>query len=279
MKAAVFVKRNSPLSDTCAGQVAQALLEQGITPLFSLELQKQGYPGLFLEPEQLLEEGDVAIAIGGDGTIIQAAKYAAFYEKPVLGINSGTVGFMAGLEPHELYRLAVLKTGEYQIDRRMMLEVSVNGHQYYSLNEAVVSRGELTRIVDISIRFDEAKPISYHADGLIIATPTGSTAYSLSAGGPVIDPSVEGIVITPVCPHSLNSRPMFLHPQTSLQVIASSRNQAMVYLSIDGEEPPVTVNDQPITIQRAKDRSVKLIRIKSESFYEVLKNKIIDRKV
>ena len=280
MKAAIFTKRDSEQAEQCAAEVGQALQRQGIVPVYSEESSRTlSFSGAFAAPEELYRNCEVVIAVGGDGTMIQVAKQAAFYHKPVLGINSGTVGFMAGLEPHELEQLGALREGNYRLDHRMMLEITVEGHRYYSLNEAVVSRGELARIVDIDIGLSGSAPISYHADGLIVATPTGSTAYSLSAGGPVIDPSVDGIVVTPICPHSLNTRPMFLHPDTSLCVTADCRNRAVVYLSVDGEDHPLPVNRKSIAIRRAKDVMVRLIRIKNDSFYEVLKQKIIDRKV
>ena len=278
MKAAMVVKRSSREAEDCARQVGLALLREGIIPCYHKRYAECSFPGEFYNDGEMFAQCDLIIAVGGDGTIIHAAKHAAMSDKPVLGINSGTLGFMAGLEPNELHRLGELKTGEYQIDQRMLLEIEVDAQRYYSLNEVVVSRGERAIIVDIDLYLGDRHPISYHADGLIVATPTGSTAYALSAGGPVVDPNVDTIVVTPICPHSLTSRPLVLSPDTLLSVVADCRSGAVVYLSIDGEDHPMPVNGRRIQIRRSEDRKVKLIRIKGDTFYEVLKTKMIDRK-
>ena len=282
MKAAVIIKRDAPSAMECAARVADTLRESGITPLFDLCYQCSGtLGGQFVPAAGLVDAADVVIAVGGDGTILHAAKQAAMQNKPVLGINSGTVGFMAGLEPHELHRLSGLIDGRYEIDCRRMLKVNlpVNPSQrYYSLNEAVLARGRKPRILDIEVRCDDDRPFTYRADGLVVATPTGSTAYSLSAGGAVVDPGVRGILLTPICPHSLTTRPMILRPDRRLQLRATAAGDGEVYLSCDGEEHPQPVTGMKIEISTENERIVQLIRMKNESFYEVLQRKLVDRK-
>ena len=179
-----------PLTD----RAVKTLLALGAKPLLPEELQPLfPLPGAaFASERELYRNSDTVLCIGGDGTIIRCAKEAARYGKPVLGINVGRLGFVAGLEADELERLSDLIHGEYTTEERMMLEVSLeeNGlvKRYYALNDAVVARGTLSRILDLRVLLNESNVCDYRADGLIVATPTGSTAYSLSAGGPVIDP-------------------------------------------------------------------------------------------
>ena len=262
MKAALTVKKFSQTAEQCAELVKKELLKNGIEPISADDL----------------EQADFSIVIGGDGTIIHAAKKAAFYSKPVLGINSGRVGFMAGVENGEYDILSRLKTGEFEIENRMLLSVMCErgdkAIKTYSLNEAVVSRGGLARITDINVTIGGRSTIDYAADGLIFATPTGSTAYSLSAGGPVLDPSIEGIVMTPISPHSLNSRAVVLAPDEKFTVTAKVRSEGDVFACVDGENP-INITDGAVYIEKAKDLSVKLIRIKNEPFYENFKNKLI----
>ncbi len=282
MKAAVIIKRDAPLALECAAQVASALHACGITPLFDRSYERSGLlEGEFMPAAELAYAADVVIAVGGDGTILHAAKQAALQNKPVLGINSGTVGFMAGLEPDELYRLSALIDRQYEIDLRRMLRVTVPGRcpqRYYSLNEAVLARGRKPRILDIEVRCDHDRPFSYRADGLVVATPTGSTAYSLSAGGAVVDPGVMGILLTPICPHSLTTRPMILRPDRKLSIRATAAGDGEVYLSCDGEENPHPVTGLEVEICMEERMVVQLIRIKNESFYEVLQRKLVDRR-
>ena len=281
MKAAVFIKRDTPSALDCALQVGKTLTQFGITPLFDAGYEGKGLQGEFFPAHALAQEADVVIAVGGDGTILHAAKQAAAHHKPVLGINSGTVGFMAGLEPDELHRLAGLTEGHYEIDARRMLRVRIpalSDTERYSLNEVVLARGLHPRILTIEVLWDEDRPFTLRADGLVVATPTGSTAYSLSAGGAVVDPGVEGILLTPICPHSLTTRPMILRPDRTLRLRATAAGDGEVYLSCDGEEEPLPVTGLDIEITLEKEHRVQLIRMKNESFYEILQRKLVDRK-
>lgn len=262
MKAAITTKKLSRTADRCAEIVKAELIKNGIEPI----------------PSENIKDADFSIVVGGDGTIIHAAKKAALYSKPVLGINSGRVGFMAGVENGEYGILSRLKTGEYEIEDRMLLSVVCERGdkviKTYSLNEAVISRGGLARITDINVQIGGISTIDYAADGLIFATPTGSTAYSLSAGGPVLDPSIEGIVMTPICPHSFNSRSVVFSPDEKFTVTAKVRSEGDVFACVDGENP-INITDGVVYIQKADDICVKLIRIKNEPFYENFKNKLI----
>ena len=226
---------------------------------------------------------DVVITIGGDGTIIHAAKHAAIANKPLLGINLGRIGFVAGLEIDELDRLQQLITGNYKLEKRMMLAVTINAddkkEKIYALNDVVISRGSLSRIIDLNVCFNDNKICGYRADGLIISTPTGSTAYSLSAGGPVIEPLMRCMLLTPICSHSLFSRSVLFGEDAKLSVQAASRDDDNeVFLTIDGETSIQLNTGDSIDITIA-DIDVNLIKLKDKDFYEILNEKLSERRM
>ncbi len=231
--------------------------------------------------DALIQSANMVIALGGDGTIIHTAKRAAYYDKAVLGINCGTLGFMAGLEADELTRLTSLLSGDYLVNERMMLEVAVtrNSQQVSSLlalNEAVISRGSFSRMISMNVDNHGERVIRYDADGVIVATPTGSTAYSLSAGGPIMDPSLQGLLLTPICPHSLHSRPYIFNDSAILTVQSSATVNTSAFLSVDGEEGTLLLPEDKVIIRKS-ERTAKLITIKAQPFYEVLHQKLMDR--
>ena len=244
--------------------------------------QKSGPSGMHAwKPALQNKKSDLIITLGGDGTILNVAKGAAQADIPVLGINIGRLGFMAGIEADELAALPKLLTGSYQIEQRMMLEVCIQhegqaAKHYYALNDAVVSKGAVSRIIDISVTCNGRFVWNYRADGLILATPTGSTAYSLSAGGPVIDPAIESVVVTPICPHSLISRTMLFSPESSLGVKVDDLESRQAFLTVDGQEIITLQQKDEIAVTRAAVKA-KLIRLKDTAFYEVLNRKFLER--
>ena len=232
--------------------------------------------------DECLSGCDLAIALGGDGTIIHCAKRAAAFGKPVLGINSGRLGFMAGLELNELDQLSCLLSGNYAVEHRMLLDVAVIGSETevhsHALNEAVVSRGALSRMIEIQVSNNGNEVAAYQADGVIIATPTGSTAYSLSAGGPMVDPTLECLLLTPVCPHSLYTRPYLFHPDAQLCLTPGVRKHIPVFVTVDGEEAIPVPTGGSVTVKRSQITAA-LIRMKPLSFYETLSQKLMNRRV
>ncbi|MBE6778964.1 MAG: NAD(+)/NADH kinase [Ruminococcaceae bacterium] len=224
---------------------------------------------------------ELAIAIGGDGTIVHVAKSAAAADRPVLGINGGHLGFLAGLEKDELEQLPRLLEGDYTTDDRLLLEITVHQgettHTYLAMNEAVISRGGLSRLLDTEVSAEGRELLSCCGDGIIIATPTGSTAYSLSAGGAVVDPQVDCLLVTPVCPHSVHTRPMILPASARLTVRALASDEETAYLTVDGEENVIIASTDRLTVARA-DRTARLIRLKSATFYDVLEQKMLGRR-
>ena len=176
----------------------------------------KGTKAEFITVNEMIRTCDIVIAVGGDGTIIHAAKFG----KPTLGINAGRIAFMAGLEPSELNMLSNLKTGKYELDRRMMLKAEIISPDnevlsvHYCVNDAVIARGFQIKMDDFVVEHNGKFLNKYTADGIIFSTPTGSTAYNLSAGGPVVDPQIESILLTPICTHSLFSRALIFKPDS-----------------------------------------------------------------
>ena len=229
--------------------------------------------------EELFDKGDFIVTIGGDGTIIRYAKKAAEAKKPILGINAGRMGYLANIEQSEYKLLAKLKNGGYSTEKRMMLKVTVideNGktNSYNALNDAVITSGYIARIVDIyaSVGNDS---IHYRADGIIVATPTGSTAYSLSSGGPVIDSSTQCLCMTPICSHSLSAKPIILGAEKKIKLNAFSKKRADIYLTVDGKKVAQVKQKTKIIIERSEE-FVELIRLNDKNFYSTLSMKFSD---
>ncbi len=268
--------------DLChTAEVCRRLLALGVKVLVpdavAPFLQMDGLT--FVPHDAIYETAELIIVLGGDGTILHAAKKAAPRHLPVLGINVGRLGFMAGLELNELDRLSMLVRGEYQIDNRMMLSVRVgNGPKSFALNDAVISKGALSRLIDVRVNCDTRLVGNYRADGLIVFTPTGSTAYSLSAGGPVTDPELQCIGLTPMCPHSLISRTILFSPDAHICLYPERLEDREVYLLLDGKQAVRLESGVRVEITRAKQRT-HLVRLKDTSFYQVLNHKMNERSI
>ena len=226
---------------------------------------------------------DCAIAIGGDGTTLNIAKKAAFLNKSALGINAGRLGFMSGIERDELSLLTKLINKEYIIDERAMLKATIEKDgevlsSHHCLNDIVVSRGNFARLIDVTITCDGRSVSNLRSDGVIISTPTGSTAYSMAAGGPVVSPEADCIIETPICPHSLMDRSIIFSADKELIVTANNDQNNSPIMTVDGQEAFNLTPGCQIHIKKS-DITTKLIKLKPENFYEVLNKKIIERRV
>lgn len=226
---------------------------------------------------------DCAIAIGGDGTTLNIAKKAAFLNKSALGINAGRLGFMSGIERDELSLLTKLINKEYIIDERAMLKATIEKDgevlsSHHCLNDIVVSRGNFARLIDLTITCDGRSVSNMRSDGVIISTPTGSTAYSMAAGGPVVSPEADCIIETPICPHSLMDRSIIFSADKELIVTANNDQNNSPIMTVDGQEAVNLTPGCQIHIKKS-DITTKLIKLKPENFYEVLNKKIIERRV
>lgn len=284
MKAFVIPNLNKRSGLSCTRDVCAELSRCGITPCMEDCAQNEfaDVCSYFAPFDHLIQECDVVITVGGDGTLLHAAKMAAFNSKPIIGVNVGRLGFMTMLEPAELSLLNQLALGTYQTETRMMLKitkVSNDGtiQQYHALNDAVISKGASSNIIDLKLYCNDILVSSYRADGIILSTPTGSTAYSMSAGGPVISPCIESIVMTPICPHSLLSRTMLFAPDDVIKVSGCYDNGHFnADMNIDGE---IVVPIQPgdvVTVQRS-DITAEFIRLDDKSFFSVFNKKILLR--
>ncbi|WP_245628358.1 NAD(+)/NADH kinase [Fervidicola ferrireducens] len=241
-------------------------------------VNKLGLPVESNNLEELAKNIELAITLGGDGTLLNVARKLAPYDIPILGINLGHLGFLTEIEVPDLYSdLELLKRGKFYIDKRMMIEAKVFREEkfvknFLALNDVVVTKGPFARLIRLKTSVNNAYVDTFNADGLIIATPTGSTAYSLSAGGPLVDPNVEVLLLTPICPHTLQNRSMIISPNDSITVQVVAEHQEIM-LTADGQ---LGYRLQPYdkVVVKKSQYYAKLVRIKSRSFYDILRKKL-----
>ena len=231
----------------------------------------------FYKLERELPNADLVICFGGDGTILHMAKAATKHSIPILGVNIGTMGFMAELENNEMEKLKQLAKGEYKIDRRMMLDVTVRRdrevlYRDICLNDVVITKGAVARIVHLSVRCDGVQAMECGGDGIIVATPTGSTAYNLSAGGPIVEPEARSILVTPICAHDMVSRSIVTSDKRTISVALVRNARRNAFLSVDGGKA-IRLNMGDITTIRKSNMETKLLRLKERSFFDVLNTK------
>lgn len=231
----------------------------------------------FTRLERELPNADAVICFGGDGTILHMAKAATRKGIPILGVNIGTMGFMAELESSELEKLAQLAQGNYTIDSRMMLDVTVHRDRDIifhdiCLNDAVITKGAVARIVNLSVRCDGVQAMEYGGDGVIVATPSGSTAYSLSAGGPVVEPEANSIIITPICAHDIVSKCIVASDRRVVTVSMTQNARRNAFLSVDGGKA-LRLNMGDVTSIQKSKYVTKLIKLNDRSFYDVVNTK------
>ncbi len=230
---------------------------------------------LLTEPYQDL---DMFFSLGGDGTMLKAARLASPYKIPVCGVNLGGLGFLTqiGQEEIDVY-LPYIMNNNYQIEERMMLSGFIRGEEqkkekFYCLNDIVVAKKLFARLIDLDMYINEEYAIQYAADGLIISTSTGSTAYSLSAGGPIIYPDLKNIIITPICPHTLSARALVVHHKDIIKLIIRSKGQE-VMLTVDGQEGFNLKENDVILVQESKYKT-QLVTFPGKSFFSVLRKKL-----
>ena len=221
-----------------------------------------------------LHNADLVVCFGGDGTILHMAKTATRAGIPILGVNIGTMGFMAELESTELGALKRLATGDYSLDSRMMLDVTVHRDRDIifhdiCLNDVVITKGAVARIVHLSVECDGVQAMECGGDGVIVATPTGSTAYSLSAGGPIVEPEAHNILITPICAHDVVSRCMVASEKRVVTVGLTKNARRNAFLSVDGGKA-LRLNLGDVATIRKSGLETKMIRLKDRSFYDVV---------
>ena len=285
-KIAIVTNFNITEKANAALKVTNYLLKYGCKILVSQYskdrvLSLKGYKGniYFLPIEKLYDEADLVIALGGDGTILDCAKKMAKRGKPILGINLGHLGYMAELEMQELESLSKVIEGDYTIDERSMLNIEVltrdgnSKYSSYALNDAVISNGSVSKIINLELYAEESLVTTYRADGLIISTPTGSTAYAMSAGGSIADPKVKCTLVTPICPHSFIARQLVFADETNIRIKNVSVREKSLILTLDGKINCEIYRDEIVSITKS-DFTVKLVRLKDCSFYDILSQKM-----
>lgn len=254
----------------------------GFNTVVCLPFQREGYGeemGVPIRPlQQEIKSADLLIAFGGDGTILHLARTVALNNVPVLGINLGSLGFMSELEPNELHRLRDLADWNFTVESRMMLDVNVirDGRSVYNniaINDAVISKGSIARVVRLSIFTEEGPLTRVGGDGVIISTPTGSTGYSMAAGGPIVEPMARNLLITPICPHAMRAVAYVLDPSHVITVEAADTNRKFVYLSVDGGKAFSLKNGDQVRVKQSR-HTMKLVRLSKKGFCEILEKKM-----
>ena len=277
--AGIISKPNRELLSSVVPPLIQWLRERKIEVFVDQETEDCVGPGApIVARDGLASQVDLLIVLGGDGTLLSAARALGNHKVPILAVNLGGLGFLTSVTLDELYPLLEqVVTGKHRTSERMMLDATiVRGGQaaemQCALNDAVVNKAALARMLDFDVHVDGNHVGRYRADGLVVATPTGSTAYSLAAGGPIIDPDLDAFVITPICPHMLTNRPLVV-PDTARIDLDFTAADEPVYITLDGQIGFQLKPKDRVTITKSKSR-VALVRPPSKTYFEVLRNKL-----
>lgn len=279
MKIAIIINFDKKGAFLTASKISELLINEG-AEVFTLKsnfTENIKCTKLFDTHQELVSACDILLTVGGDGTIIHCAKHAAACGKPILGVNLGRLGYVAELEANETEMLKALIKGEYSLESRILLEVNVNRENgkcenYIAVNDAVISRGSLSRIIDLDVSIDGSAVSSYRADGVILSTPTGSTAYALSAGGPVIAPGLKCFELVPVCSHSLSARCVILSSESAVQIKAESPD-GKSYLTIDGQISVELSQNDTVEV-KCSDKCLNMIVLKKRNFFKLASEKL-----
>lgn len=284
MNIAVVVNLDKKNAVECAKDIVKIFLENGAKVLMNCG-NSQYFKAFKIEyyntDTELFYNCDLAVTVGGDGTIIHTAKIAATAKKSLIGVNVGRLGFAADVEPEEIDKLTRLLTGDYGVQKRMLLDITVKSESgkeenLLAVNDAIIARGELSRIIDLQVYLNSQKISAYRADGLLFSTPTGSTAYSLSAGGPIIEPEMECILMTPVCPHSLFSRSVLFDSQSEISVKTLITDDNKAVLTVDGQKS-IELNPTDTVTIRKSNLYLNLLTLHKRNFYTKLNEKLKER--
>ena len=262
-------------------KVLREVIKRNMQPLVTHSVYELLSQGKLYEENELYQLSDIILVLGGDGTILQTSRRAALFDKPLLGINLGRLGFLAEAEMSNLESiLDILATGSYEIERRMMLEARLIRdeqllNKFLALNDVVISKGSFARIIHLDVKINSELVNRYAADGLLVSSPTGSTAYSLSAGGPVIYPGMECLLMTPICPHTLTSRPIVTNADSNIEIVVLDKNRE-IQITIDGQHAEDVREGDRIIITKSPFET-QLIRLSGYGFFNLLRNKLLAR--
>jgi NAD+ kinase len=276
---AIFAKMHDPRCQGVAGDLINWLEEKNCLPLVEARLaQLIGYSKGIAE-EEIREQAELVVVLGGDGTLISVSRLFSGREVPIVGVNLGSLGFLTEVTVEELYPLLErCLEGNLRVSERMMLDVTVcrEGKEIQKtevLNDMVINKGALARIVDLETRINRHILTTFKADGLIVSTPTGSTGYSLSAGGPIIHPLMSCIVITPICPHTLTNRPIVVTDDSIISITIASAYDEKVYLTLDGQVGLKLMQGDTIEVRRAL-KNTTLVMSEERDYFEILRTKL-----
>lgn len=283
-KIAIFPNSEYDREYAYTGQAVRVLSENGILSILSSSAKpffKEEHLSVqfFDEADAMMDACDAILVLGGDGTMIDYSVRAAEKNKPAIGVNLGHLGFLMALERTEIDGLSALAEDRFTVESRMLLDAQIllNGEVIHSqriLNDIVVASGVRSKIAEFSLSCTPGGKLDYRADGIIVATPTGSTAYSFSAGGPVIDPTASIFSVMPVCPHSLLSRAILLSPENSLTVSGRTRDHLTdIHVTMDGKNSRLIPKEAEIHIKKS-EYTAKIIKIGSTRFYDILETKL-----
>lgn len=232
----------------------------------------------FIDRDEAFQKADIVFVVGGDGTVLRAAETAILYDKPILGINAGRLGFLSDLEESDIGNIKKLVTEGCPVEKRMVLNVSKGDKTVSAVNDVYLAKTKPGRTTELFVECNGREVCRYRADGILLATPDGSTAYSMSAGGPVLDTTLNAIIMTPVCPHSLINRSIVFSPDKVISVGSEfSGGERKLDVVVDGEIAFCIKKNEKITV-RASEKCVRFVNISGRGFYEVLNQKIIGRR-
>jgi NAD+ kinase len=267
-------KRDSPRADAAVRRIARFLASRRVTVLSDAATAR----AVGARPVRDLEGVGLCVVVGGDGTLLAAARQLAGRPVPIFGVNLGGLGFMAETGPsHAVARLKQVLQGRHEVGHRMTLEATlVRGRRtrltQAALNDVVIAKSAIARMIDLKVTIDRNVVTTYRADGLIVSTPTGSTAYSLSAGGPIIHPEMDALVISPICPHTLTMRPLVV-PATAQVELTLGSDGSRVYLTIDGQVGQLLESGDRVRVRRGPSE-VLMVRSRRLNYFDVLRRKL-----
>ena len=277
MKIGFITNEDKDKSFVYTNELINFCIKQNTTPLILKNFKNMIYSQkvLFLNQTELFKQSDFIIILGGDGTILRWAKKIAKFNKNILGINMGTLGYLTDVEKHEGYiAIKNVLDNNYNVEKRMMLSATINNKEYICLNEVNINNGNVSRMVNFFFNINDRFVDAFSADGLIISTPTGSTAYNLSAGGPILKPDTELMAITYVCPHALFSRPYVISSNDKIRAYVTNKDN-VAYLSLDGQDSiPIKYGDS-VYIKKSSFYT-NIIKTSRLSFYDILRRKMFE---
>lgn len=258
----------------CAAKAARFLQGEGILVQAEDDAAAQ-LPGV-TPFSRATDAPDMVLTLGGDGTLLRGAQAAIRWDVPLLGINLGRVGFLAEAEPEDINDvLRALLDGSFTQEERPLLEISAGEESWLALNDAVISRGGYARLITLEAMVDGERAGRYVADGLVVATPTGSTGYSLSAGGPIVSPRVDAMILTPICAHSLQHRPCVVPGSAEICLQLGTDAEQHACLEVDGQTCALLMAGSRVCIRRA-DRRIRLIRTQPARFFQLVRDKLTE---